>query len=182
MRYNPVSTGLEPAVSYAAPLPEFTRLALAGTFDLAGRECTLQIEPIQRFADYGPDFDVVHLRVLHDGRPLALADLSPDLEPARCYQLWSDLCASIQDAIGDAYALGPSDDPEPNPRLGCWGPRPDFLGQGDSDCHTALILGVAVDTRPAGQRPSSAALAQALAAAVLRALREWEAAALGGPR
>ena len=167
-------------MSYAAPLPDFSRLALAGTFDLAGLQCTLQIAPIQRFADYGPNFDVVHLQVLHDGRPLTIADVNPGLEAARGYQLWSDLCASIQDAVGDAYALGPSDDPEPNPRLGCWGPRPDFLGQGDSDCYTALILGVAIDTRPAAQRPSSAALAQALAAAVLRALREWEAVARPG--
>jgi hypothetical protein len=140
----------------------------------------LQIAPIQHFADYGPDFDVVHLQVLHDGRPLAIADLNPDLEAARGYQLWSDLCASIQDAVGDAYALGPSDEPEPNPRLGCWGPRPDLLGQGDSDCYTALIMGVAIDTRPAVRRPGSAALAQALAAAVLRALREWEAVARPG--
>jgi hypothetical protein len=168
---------LEPAVSYAAPLPDFTRLALAGSFDLAGLHCTLQIAPIQRFPDYGPDFDVVHLRVLHAERPLVIADLNPAIEPARGYQLWSDLCASIQDAVGDAYGLGPTDDAEPNPRLGCWGPRPDFVGQGDSDTFTALILGIAVDTRAATLRPSSAALAQALAAATLRALREWEAAA-----
>jgi hypothetical protein len=168
---------LEPIVSYAEPLPDFSRVALSGTFELAGRHCTLQVTPIQRFPDYGPDFDVVHLQVLHDDQPLVLADLKADLEPARCYQLWSDLCASIQDAVGDAYALGPSDEPEPNPRLGCWGPRPDFLGQGDSDCYTALVMGVAVDTRVAAQRPGSAALAQALAAAVLLALREWETAA-----
>jgi hypothetical protein len=167
---------LEPTVSYAAPLPDFSRLALAGSFDLAGHPCTLQIAPIQRFADYGPYFDVVHVQVLSGDRPLALADLNPDFEPARCFQLWGDLCAAIQDTVGDAYALGPSDEPEPNPRLGCWGARPDFVGQGDSDCHTALILGVAVDTRAAARRPSSAALAQALAAAILRALRDWEAA------
>jgi hypothetical protein len=171
---------LEPAVSYPAPLPDFTRPALAGTFELAGRRCTLQISPIQRFADYGPHFDVVHLQVLHDDRPLTLVDLNPDLEAARCYQLWADLCASIQDAVGDAYALGPSDEPEPNPRLGCWGPRPDLVGEGDSDCYTALVLGVAIDTRAASHRPSSAALTQALAAAVLRALREWEVAARTG--
>ncbi|HZS00066.1 MAG TPA: hypothetical protein VFE37_15235 [Chloroflexota bacterium] len=161
-------------MSYAAPLPDFTRLALAGSFELAGLPCTLQVGPIEHFADYGPHFDVVHLQVLHDGQPLAIADLNPAIEPARGYQLWSDLCASIQDAVGDAYALGPSEEAEPNPRLGCWGPRPDFLGQGDSDCFTALVIGVAVDTRVAAQRPTSAALAQALAAAVLRELREWE--------
>ena len=167
-------------MSYAEPLPDFSRVALAGRFELAGRQCTLQISPIQRFEDYGPHFDVVHLQVLYADRPLTLADLSRDLEPSRCYQLWSDLCASIQDAVGDTYALGPHDELDPNPRLGCWGPRSDLVGQGDSDCYTALVLGIAVDTRVAGQRPRGAALAQALAAAVLRALREWEAAAQAG--
>ncbi|HEY7066489.1 MAG TPA: hypothetical protein VII06_33765 [Chloroflexota bacterium] len=169
-------------MSYSEPLPDFSRVALAGHFELAGRACTIQVSPIQHFADYGPDFDVVHLQVLCEGRPLTLSDLSPDLEPARGYQLWSDLCASVQDAVAEAYALGPSDEAEPNPRLGCWGPRPDLAGQGDSDCYTALVLGIAVDTRAAGRRPSSTALAQVLAAAVLRGLRDWEAAIAAGPQ
>ena len=164
-------------MDYTTPLPDFTRLALAGTFELGARRCKLQISPIQRFPDYGPDYDVVHLQVLLDGRPLALADLAPGLPPGRCYQLWSDLCAALQDATVAAYALAPAEDGEPNPRLGCWGPRPDLAAQGESDCYTALVLGLAVDTRAAGQRPSSPLLAQRLAAALLRILRRWEAVA-----
>ena len=166
------------AVEYTAPLPDFTRVALAGTFELKGRPCALQISPIQQFPDYGSDYDVVHLRVLLEDQPLALADLSPRLPPARCYQLWSDLCAALHDATVSAYALEPAEEEaEPNPRLGCWGPRPDLTAQGGSDCATALVLGLAVDTRAAGQRPTSAVLAQQLAAALLRVLRHWEAVA-----
>lgn len=165
-------------MSYAEPLPDFSRLALSGTFTLAGRQWTLQVTPIQRFADYGPDFDVVHLQVLHDDQPLVLADLKADLEPARCYQLWSDLCAALQEITIAAYALEPDPDGEPNPRLGCWGPRPDLAIGVESDCHTALVIGLAVDTRMAHRHPATGVLAQQLAAALLRALREWEATAL----
>ncbi len=164
-------------MDYAAPLPDFSRPALAGTFSLAGRQCTLEISPVRQFIDYGPDFDVVHLRVLADDRPLALADLAPTLSPDRCYALWSLLCAALQEAVSRAYGLGPSEGPEPNPRLGCWGPRPDLSARADSDCSTALVLGVAVDTRLAARRPASVTLAQILAAAVLRTLRVWEAVA-----
>jgi hypothetical protein len=164
-------------VTYTAPLPDFTRVALAGTFELQARQCALQISPIQRFPDYGPDYDVVHLQVLMDGRPLALADLAPHLAPERCYELWSELCAALQEATMAAYALAPTDDGEPNPRLGCWGPRPDLAAGRDSDCNTALVVGLAVDTRAAARRPASPVLAQRLAVALLGALRRWEAAA-----
>jgi hypothetical protein len=165
-------------MDYPAPLPDFSRLALAGSFQLAGVTCTLQISGIQHFEDYGPHFDVIHLQVLVDGRPLALADLNPRLPAARGYQLWSDLCATLQETTVAVYGLEPDPDGEPNPRLGCWGPRPDLAIGVESDCHTALVVGLAVDTRAAQRRPASPILAQQLAAALLRALRQWEAAAL----
>ncbi len=165
-------------MGYAAPLPDFSRLALSGSFQLAGRSCTLQVSPVQHFADYGPHFDVIHLQVLLDGQPLALADLNPHLPAARGYQLWSDLCTALQEATVAAYGLEADPDGEPNPRLGCWGPRPDLAIGTDSDCHTALVVGLAVDTRAASRRPPGGVLAQRLAAALLRSLRQWEAAAL----
>jgi hypothetical protein len=165
-------------MDYAAPLPDFSRLALSGSFQLAGRSCTMQISGVQHFADYGPHYDVVHLQVLLDGQPLALADLNDHLPAARCYQLWSDLCAALEAVVVEAYRLEPDPTGEPNPRLGCWGPRPDLAIGVESDCHTALVIGVAVDTRAAERRPDRGLLIQALAAALLRALREWEAAAL----
>jgi hypothetical protein len=164
-------------VEYAAPLPDFSRVMLAGTFQLGGRTCRLEISPIRRFPDYGPDYDVVQCRVLLDDQPLTLADLNPQLSVAECYHLWSDLCAALQEAVRTVYALPATEGGEPNPRLGCWGHRPDLRGQGDSDCYIALVLGVAVDTRPAGRRPSQVEVARALAAALLAALRRWEAAA-----
>jgi hypothetical protein len=164
-------------MEYAAPLPDFARVALSGAFQLAGRQCTIDISPIQRFPDYGPYFHVVHLRVLVDSQPLTLFDVNPSLPDGRCYQLWAGLCAALQDTTSATYGLTPDESGEPNPRLGCWGPRPDLLPLGESDCFTALVLGLAIDTRAATRRPSSAVLAQQLSAAVLRALRGWERAA-----
>jgi len=40
------------------------------------------------------------------------------------------------------------------------------------------VIGLAVDTRVASRHPATGVLAQQLAAALLRALREWEATAL----
>jgi hypothetical protein len=168
---------------YAAPLPDFSRVALQGAFELAGRRYTLQISPIRRFPDYGEHVAVVHLRVVHGDTPLALVDLGASFSPADCYRLWGALCGAIQAAVREAFALEPQPaDAEPNPRLGCWGPRPDLADLGESDCTTAVVLGVAIDTRAARRQPSSALLAQQLAAAVLRALRGWEAAAAGEQR
>jgi hypothetical protein len=161
---------------YAAPPPDFTRLSLSGRLAIAGRECTLQVTPPRRFADYGPEFDVVHVRVLSEDEPLTLYDLNPNLAPDRCYQLWASLCGALQVAITVAYGLEADGSGEPNPRLGCWGARPDLARLGDSDCATALVVGIAVDTRAAMHRPSPVALAQALSLAVMRSLREWEAA------
>jgi hypothetical protein len=164
-------------MQFTDPLPEFQRVALAGSFELHGRPYTLRVSPIQRFADYGPEFDVIHVAVDGEGRPLALADLAPSLPPDECFRLWSGLCAAVQDAVAAAYALAAAEDGQPNPRLGCWGPRPDLIDLGESDCATALVLGVAVDTRAATFRPRSAMLAQAIAAALMGALREWETVA-----
>jgi len=161
---------------YAAPLPDFSRVALQGRFELVGRACTLQISPIRQAPDYGEGFAVVHLQVLHDERPLALVDLGGDLSAGDCYGLWTDLCGAVSATVQEAFALAPSDDGEPNPRLGCWGARPDLADLGESDCTTALVLGIGVDLRAARQRPGSALVAQQLAAALLRALRAWERA------
>lgn len=163
-------------MDYAAPLPDFSRVALQGSFTLAGRPYTLQISPIRQSPDYGEHFLVVHLQVTHDGVPLALVDLGGSLSASDCYSLWTDLCGTLQAVVQEAFALDVGEETEPNPRLGCWGARPDLAALGESDCTTALVLGIGVDTRAAGQRPTSAVLAQQLAAAVLRALRRWEAA------
>ncbi|HLI26927.1 MAG TPA: hypothetical protein VKZ60_07650 [Chloroflexota bacterium] len=167
---------------YTAPLPDFSRVALQGTFELAGRRYTLQISPLRQFPDYGEHFAVVHLRVVHDDTPLTLVDLGASFSPADCYRLWGALCGAIQAAVREAFALEPRPDAEPNPRLGCWGPRPDLADLGESDCTTAVVLGIAIDTRAARRQPGSVLLAQQLAAAVLRALRGWEAAAAGQER
>src|SRR3954470_16102213 len=106
-------------MDYPTPLPDFSRLALAGSFQLAGRSCTLQISTVQRFVDYGPDFDVLHLQVLLDGQPLALAHPSRRLRAVRCYRPWSKLCATRQEITTAANPHEPDPDGEPNPRLGC---------------------------------------------------------------
>ena len=81
-------------MDYPTPLPDFSRLALAGSFQLAGRTCTLQISTVQRFVDYGPDFDVLHLQVLLDGQPLALADLNA-LDLARAERMIAGTARSM---------------------------------------------------------------------------------------
>ena len=118
-QYNPyvneiaeqVRTGLmsrEEAIHKVQDIPDFSRVALAGTFSLADRQCTIQISPIQRFADYGPEFEGVHLQVLSDDQPLTLFDLNPRLVPVLCYQLWGELCAAVQSAPAPTKLKSPS--------------------------------------------------------------------------
>src|SRR3954451_23818419 len=113
---------------WPAPLPSFENPAIARTLRIGGRDFTVQIAPLQRDVPLEPDTDLVQLQVIHQGRPLALADLKAPSDS--CLHLWSYLCNKLTETVVDFYAPRPRIPGEPNPRLGCWGVRPDLIEAG----------------------------------------------------
>ena len=107
----------------------------------------------------------------------AAAEVNADLGlngPA-CLNVWSYLCNKLTEALVDFYDPKQRVEGEPNPRLGCWGPRPDLAecGLAEDDCGLAVVIGLAtwtVGARPLGTEPD---LLERLAEAVIRALGYW---------
>ena len=169
--YSGIETSL--SAEWAAPLPDFSAPALSRRLRIGAWDFAVQLTSVQRGVDGEGDTDVVQLRVLHRGRPLALADLG--LHSPACLNLWSYLCNKLTEAVVDFYGPRPRLEGEPNPRLGCWGPRPDLSerGMAANDCGLAVVIGLATWT--AGARPlgNDQDLLERLFEAVVGALGYW---------
>lgn len=151
--------------------------ALTERIDVGAMSATLQVSPVRQFPDYGPDVDVVQTWLLwDDGRVAALRDVYPNVSRQEAYELWSHLCEQLSNAAALAY--GVEVEPGVNPKLGCWGPRPELSEAGiDDDSATALMIGVAVDRRDALRVPNPELFVLAVRSGVVAALCTWDAAA-----
>jgi len=155
-------------------LPDMEDPALSEHLDLGGQRLTIQVSPIAQYEDYGPGVDVVHAWVLReDGTPLALRDMFWDASSEAAFNLWSFLCEELSAAATLVYGLRPDPDGTPNPRLGCWGPRPDLARPDADDGATALVLGIATDTRHATRVGRQDLLVLSIRSALVVALRRW---------
>jgi hypothetical protein len=158
---------------WASPLPDFSAPALSRRLRLGGYAFTIQISEVLRGVDDDPATEVVQLQVLYQGRPLAPADLGIGADA--CLNVWSYLCNKLTEAVVDFYAPRQRLPGEPNPRLGCWGPRPDLVERGlaETDCGLAVVIGLATWT--VGARPVGAErdLLERLADEVVRSLGYW---------
>src|SRR5436305_13276579 len=109
-------------------LPDMSEAALTERVDLGRFSFLVQVSPVRRFDDYGPDVDIVHVWALRDdGVPVALRDVYPTASREEAFELWSFLCEQLDAAARLVYGLKPDPNGRPNPRLGCWGARPDLL-------------------------------------------------------
>lgn len=145
---QPMSAG------WAAPLPSFARAGLSTRIKVGGYTFHLLVSDLIADPSGEPDTDLVQLMVLLDGRPLTLHDLGAAV--GRCSTLWAFLCSRLTELTVDFYDPRPRPDQELNPRLGCWGTRPDLLSDGrDDDCTLAVVAGISIWR--VGSRPRGAA-------------------------
>jgi hypothetical protein len=156
-------------------LPDMSTAALSERVDIGRRKILVQVSPVQHFDDYGPDYDVIHVWALtEDGMPLTLRDIRPRASREDAFEEWSFLCDQLVSAATLVYGLRP--DPEatqPNPLLGCWGPRPDLAALGPDDGATAMVIGIAVDTRDALRPGRHELFTLAVRSAMVVAIRRW---------
>jgi hypothetical protein len=145
----PPSESAEPAdasgPSWAAPLPDLARPALSQLVRVGGHVFRLAISPVQRQVPFEPDTHLIQIGVFYRDQPLTAYDLglrSPDA----CANAWAYLTNRLNETVVQFYAPRPRQTGELNPRLGCWGPRPDLsqAGLADSDCAIAVVLGLSI--------------------------------------
>jgi hypothetical protein len=167
---------------WSFPLPDLSEPAVDSRLRVGTRIFHLRISPVITEVVGEPDTDLVQLMVTLDGELLTLRDLGA--APARCPTLWSFLCSKLTETAVDFYDPKPLETGEPNPRLGCWGTRPDLLEvAAEDDCSLAVVVGISiwrVGARPRGGplefvRELGATLAEVLAYWVLRIEQDREA-------
>jgi hypothetical protein len=163
------------AADWPFPLPDFSEPAVDSRLRVGTRIFHILITPVITEVVGEPDTDLVQLMVNLDGEPLTLRDLGAD--PGRGPTLWSVLCTKLTELTVDFYAPRPLETGEPNPRLGCWGARPDLLDvAAEDDTSLAVVVGISI-WRPGSKlrgshidyvRELGATLAEVLAFWVLR--------------
>jgi hypothetical protein len=168
---------------WSFPLPDLSEPAVDSRLRVGTRIFHIRISEVDTEVPFEPDTDLVQLMVTLDGEPLTLRDLGAD--PARGPTLWSFLCSKLTETTVDFYDPKPLESGEPNPRLGCWGTRPDLLEIApEDDTSLAVVVGISiwrVGARPRGShlefvRELGATLAEVLAYWVLRIEQDRAAA------
>ena len=160
---------------WSFPLPDLSEPSVDSRLRVGTRVFHIRISNVITDVPFEPDTDLVQLMVTMDDEPLTLRDLGA--APARCSYLWSYLCSKLTEVAVDFYDPKPLETGELNPRLGCWGTRPDLLEVApEDDCSLAVVVGISiwrVGARPRGGptefvRELGATLAEVLAYWVLR--------------
>ena len=170
------SLPVEPG-AWAAPLPDFSRAAVRRRLRLGDHTFSIAVSPVQREVPGEPDTHLVQLGVFDGARgdqPLTAHDLGLGA-PEACANAWAYLANRLTETVVQFYAPRPRETGEPNPRLGCWGPRPDLvpLGLGESDCAIAAILGLSVWVPGARPPTDDTTFLEALRDTLVEALAYW---------
>ena len=158
--------------SWSAPLPDLSQPAVDVRFKIGPYPFRLLISPVLTDIPGEPDTDLVQLMVLLNGKPVTLRDLGAP--PATASGLWSYLCSKITELAVDFYDPRPRPEGELNPRLGCWGTRPDLLDVSrDDDSTLAAVVGVSTWKVGARPRGSDEDFLRELAQTVTEVIAYW---------
>lgn len=163
--YRPTSDGWED------PLPDLRQYAVSQRVRIGAHTFTVRVAPINQKVPLEPDTELVHVWVLRDGELLTCSDLG--LREPHCSHMWSYLTTKITEAVVDYYAPQRRPDGDLNPRLGCWGIRPDLQGGSPDDCGIALLVGVSTWILGAEPRGSEVDFLRRLRDAVVESLAYW---------
>ena len=171
--------------AWPAPLPDLSRPAINQRIRIGAHVFRIAISDIQRDVPREPDTDLVQIGVFYDDRPLTSMDLGLRTEDA-CTNVWAFLTNRLNETVVQFYAPRPRPTGELNPRLGCWGPRPDLIeaGLAESDCSIAVVLGLSVWVPGANPPVDDSVFLEALRDTVAESLSYWVVVAqkLAGPR
>jgi hypothetical protein len=131
--------------AWAAPLPDLSQPAINHRVRIGPHVFRIAISAVQRDVPREPDTHLVQIGVYYAAQPLTAADLGLRSADA-CANVWAFLTNRLNETVVQFYSPSPRPSGELNPRLGCWGPRPDLVevGLADSDCAIAVVLGLSI--------------------------------------
>jgi hypothetical protein len=170
---EPTSSDQDPP-TWAAPLPDLSRPAISQRIRVGAHVFRLSISDVQREVPREPQTHLIQIGVMYGDRPLTAYDLglrSPDA----CANVWAYLTNRLTECVVQFYAPRPRPTGELNPRLGCWGPRPDLTDEGlaESDCSIAVVLGLSIWLPGANPPVDDQVFLEALRDTLLEALSYW---------
>ncbi len=174
--------GREP---WPAPLPDLSRPALSHRLRIGAHVFKIAISAVQRDVPREPETHLIQIGVTYGSRPLTAYDLGLGL-PDACANVWAYLTNRLTETVVQFYAPTPRPNGELNPRLGCWGPRPDLADEGlaESDCSIAVVLGLSIWLPGASPPVDDLVFLEALRDTLVEALSYWVVVAqrVAGPQ
>jgi hypothetical protein len=168
----------ESVLGWASPLPDLSRPAVSQRIRVGEHVFRILISGVQRNVPFEPDTDLVQIAVWYGDQPLAAYDLGLRSVEAGAH-VWAYLTNRLTETVVQFYAPRPRDTGELNPRLGCWGPRPDLQAQGlaDHDVAIAVVLGLSIWTPGANPPVDDQVFLEALRDTLVEVLSYWEVVA-----
>jgi hypothetical protein len=138
-------SSLPERAEWAAPLPDLSQPAIQHAVKIGPHVFRIAMSAVQRDVPREPDTHLIQIAVAYGDRPLTPLDLGLRSSDA-CANVWAFLTNRLNETVVQFYSPRPRPSGELNPRLGCWGPRPDLIEEGlaDSDCAIAVVLGLSI--------------------------------------
>jgi hypothetical protein len=160
--------------SWAAPLPDLSQPAINHRIRIGAHVFRVAISPVQREVPSEPDTHLVQIGIFYADRPLAPLDLGLR-EADACANVWAYLTNRLNETVVQFYAPRPRSTGELNPRLGCWGARPDLIEHGlaESDCAIAVVLGLSIWVPGANPPVDDQVFLEAIRDTLVEALSYW---------
>lgn len=169
-----VSEGPIQPEAWAAPLPDLKQPALSRRIRIGSHVFQIAISRVQHTVPFEPNTHLVQFALLYGGQPLTPWDLGLRAQEAGTH-LWAYLTNRVTETVVQFYAPVARDTGENNPRLGCWGPRPDLAqqGLGGSDLAIAAVVGISI-WMPGAQPPAhESVFLEALRDTLMEVLSYW---------
>jgi hypothetical protein len=166
----------EPAAGWASPLPDLSQPAVSQRIRIGPHVFRIAISGVQRNVPLEPNTDLVQIAVWYGDQPLTAYDLGLRSAEAGAH-VWAYLTNRLTETVVQFYAPRPRESTpgELNPRLGCWGPRPDLQAQGlgDSDVAIAVVMGLSIWTPGATPPVDDQVFLEALRDTLVEVLSYW---------
>ena len=159
---------------WAAPLPDLSQPAINHRIRIGAHVFRIAISGVQREVPREPQTHLVQIGVFYADRPLTAFDLGLRT-PDACANVWAYLTNRLNETVVQFYTPRPRATGELNPRLGCWGPRPDLREDGlaESDCAIAVVLGLSIWVPGASPPVDDQLFLEALRDTLVEVLSYW---------
>jgi hypothetical protein len=160
--------------TWPAPLPNLSAPAINHRIKIGAHVFRIAISGVQREVPREPETHLVQIVVNYGEQPLTAFDLGLRDADA-CANVWGYLTNRVNETVVQFYTPRPRDTGELNPRLGCWGPRPDLVEQGlaESDAAIAVVLGLSVWVPGASPPVDDMLFLEALRDTLVEVLSYW---------